>query len=221
MLIAQMDETAQSIILYDENGRRQIHVDLKDIQDFTLDPAVYTRSLKKADLALLCNINYSRPMLKIARDNNVPIATDLHVLSDIDDEYNKDFMETADIFFLSNEDITGREQDFATELVSRYQPEILVIGMGAQGALLYVKQDNSFEIIPPVYTRPIINTVGAGDALFSSFNLFYLQTKDPYLSIRKAMLFASYKIGEKGAASGFLDQNELDRWYKKVYKNQS
>ena len=51
---------------------------------------------------------------------------------------------------------------------------------------------------------PIINTIGAGDALFSSFVHVFSETNDPYLAIQKAVVFASYKIGEPGAAQGFL-----------------
>jgi ribokinase len=66
----------------------------------------------------------------------------------------------------------------------------------------------------------VVNTIGAGDALFSSFLDGFLRTKDPYQALRRAMVFASYKIGEKGAAEGFLSRTELDYWVSKV-ENQS
>ena len=50
----------------------------------------------------------------------------------------------------------------------------------------------------------MVNTIGAGDALFSGFIHFYLKSKNPYQALQKAMLFASYKIGSTGAADGFL-----------------
>ena len=67
------------------------------------------------------------------------------------------------------------------------------------------------ERIPPVFTRPVVNTIGAGDALFSAFLHTYARTRDPYESIHKAVVFASYKIGGKGAAEGFLTDQELER----------
>jgi ribokinase len=63
-------------------------------------------------------------------------------------------------------------------------------------------------------TRPVVNTIGAGDALFSAFIHAYAQSYDPYESIRQAILFASYKIGEKGAAEGFLSVQEFEALYK-------
>jgi ribokinase len=58
-----------------------------------------------------------------------------------------------------------------------------------------------------------VNTIGAGDSLFSSFLHFYLKSKDPYLAIRKAIVFAGYKIGTAGAAEGFLTEVEVDKLY--------
>ena len=85
--------------------------------------------------------------------------------------------------------------------------------LGGKGALLAVKDDNFVERIPAVSTRPIINTIGAGDSLFSSFIHVFSETNDPYLAMRKAVVFASYKIGETGAAQGFLTAVALNDLY--------
>ena len=63
-----------------------------------------------------------------------------------------------------------------------------------------------------MYTRPVVNTIGAGDALFSAFLDSFLRSHNPYDALQKAMVYASYKIGEKGAAEGFLDQKDLSDW---------
>jgi len=51
---------------------------------------------------------------------------------------------------------------------------------------------------------------GAGDALLAAFTHVYARTHDPYVSIQKAMVFASYKIGEASASAGFLDEAGLE-----------
>lgn len=51
------------------------------------------------------------------------------------------------------------------------------------------------------------------------FRLFldrYRRTKDPYAAIRPASVFASYEIGEKEAAQGFLTGPELDEWVRRA-----
>jgi ribokinase len=217
-LVDSLNQTPQSIILYDDEGRRQINVDLKDIQEKEYPIELFNQALSGVSIAVLCNINFSRPFLKLAKENNILIATDVHVLSNIYDEYNKDFMKYANILFLSSEGITERVEDFARKIVCEYNNDILVIGLGKEGALLYVKEDNFMDRFPAVHTREVVNTIGAGDALFSCFIHFYSKTKNPYESLKKAIVFASYKIGARGAAEGFLSEEELDLLYKKIYK---
>jgi ribokinase len=103
----------------------------------------------------------------------------------------------------------GKEEEFLKKLIEAYSQKIIVIGMGEKGALLYVRGDNKIKLYPAVFTRKIISTIGAGDALFSSFLFFYNKYKNPYIACENAIVFASYKIGEKGAASGFLTEKQL------------
>jgi ribokinase len=82
--------------------------------------------------------------------------------------------------------------------------------------LLSVRSDNFIERIPAVPTRSVVNSIGAGDALFSAFIHFYIRNRDPYEAIQKAVVFASHKIGKKGAAEGFLGHDELEKLYKEL-----
>jgi len=212
-----MPHTAQSVIIYDPEGRRQIHTDLKDIQKSVYPVEIFDQEMETCDLLALCNVNYSRPLLERALRAGKPIATDVHTISKIKDEYNQDFMQAANILFMSDENLPTFPEDWARQVKNAYDTEILVIGLGADGVLLSVRDDNFMGRIPTVTTRPIINTIGAGDALFSSFIHSYLQSGDPYKAIQKAIVFASYKIGEKGAAEGFLEQDGLENLYLEKY----
>ena len=201
-------ETSQSIILYNEN-KRKIILDLKNLQEVKYPVEKVSEIINDIDMAVLCNINFSRDLLKIVKKHGKTIASDVHVVYDINDSYNKDFMAYSDILFLSNENILGKERDFLQELIKTYNNKIIVVGMGENGLLLYVRENNEIKHYPVAKTRKIVNTIGAGDALFSAFIYFYNITKDVYYSIEKAIIFASYKIGEKGAAEGFLTEEEL------------
>lgn len=215
LVIAQLDQTAQSVILYDGEGRRQIHVDLKDIQEQTYPPALFEEALPHCSLAVLCNINFTRPMLAQVRQAGKAIATDVHTISDLEDPYNQDYMAAADILFMSHERLPVEPEEWVRRLLNRYGAAVIVVSLGAEGALLAVRADNFMERIPAVTTRPIVNTIGAGDALFSCFVHEYNQTADPYPAIEKAIVFASYKIGATGAAEGFLTEEELNQLVKR------
>ena len=65
--------------------------------------------------------------------------------------------------------------------------------------------------MPAVKTREIVSTIGAGDALFSGFVDGHTRGMDPLTSLKRATVFASYKIGAAGAAEGFLDGDELKK----------
>lgn len=210
-VLAQAAETAQSAILYDGEGRRQIHVDLKDVQEQVYPAALFDAAAADCRLAVLCNINFSRPLLSLARQRGMMIASDVHAVADLDDPYNADFMRAADILFMSHERLPAPPEDWAAAVQSRYATPIVVIGLGADGALLAVKGEPP-QRVPAAITRPVVNTIGAGDALFSAFLHVYTQSGDPHLALRKAVVFASYKIGAAGAAEGFLDAAGLEEW---------
>ena len=208
-----LEQTTQSVIIYEASGRRQIHVDLKNIQEFEYPVDRFEAVLPDNDLAVLCNINFNRPFLARAQAVGIPIATDVHTIYDLEDSYNGAFMAAANILFMSDEKLPCSPEEWVKRVQNRYGTSIIVIGLGGKGALLAVKDDNFVERIPAVSTRPIINTIGAGDSLFSSFIHVYSETNDPYLAMRKAVVFASYKIGGTGAAQGFLTAVALNDLY--------
>lgn len=208
LILQQLSQTPLSVVLYDRSGARRIYCDLKDIQETSYDYSDI--DVSAYDLAAVCNINFSRPLLKKARVAGVRTATDVHVLSDVYDAYNREFMEYADILFLSNEYIIGRERSFAEKLAEIYKNEIIVVGRGSGGALMYVRAEGRFYDMPAAKTEKIVNTVGAGDCLFSTFISMYAKGElPPAECLELAQKAAAHKIGFDGAAEGFMSLKEL------------
>lgn len=205
-----LSATPQSVILVDPDGRRQIHCDLKDIQDIAYPSAQWQAFMHEADVVVPCNINFTRPLMAEAKNRGKLIATDVHVLDDFDDPYNRDYLAAADILFLSHERLPDTPEAAIGEIRRRYQPQILVVGLGAQGALLSEKGSASVhQAARP--SRPVINTIGAGDALFSAFVDQYLRLGSAAAALARAQVYAGWKIGESGASNGLLDQAGLLR----------
>lgn len=209
-----LSATPQSVILYDGTGRRQIHVDLKNAQDMAYPVERLRPAGLGAGLAVLCNVNFTRPLLREAARLGLWVATDVHTLGDLDDDYNRDYMAAAKILFMSDENLPTSPEDWARAVAGRYGNEIIVIGLGGQGALLYVRRDDFIGRFPAQAVRPVVNTIGAGDALFASFLAGYWPTRNPYRALRRALLFAGYKVGGTGAADGFLTADELEQHVK-------
>lgn len=206
----ELKETPVSAILYDPEGKRQIYCDLKDIQekDYVYDNE---QKIEEYDVLVICNINFNRSLLKQAKRSGKIIATDVHTLSDLDDSYNKDFMECADILFLSDEQLPLPAEDFVLQLKEQYLAQIIVIGRGSEGALMYQRNEDKVTILPAVQVGEVVNTVGAGDALFSSFLHYYGKGMEPVEALKRAEIFAAAKIRENGAANGFIDEREVER----------
>ena len=208
-------ETPSSVVLYDETGKRQIYCDLKDIQEASYDfPEDICRGM---DIVAACNTNFNRKLLPLAKAAGVTVATDVHVLSNIWDDYNREFMEYADILFLSDEGIGADYRGFLTELERAYGTKIIVLGRGSKGAAMYLKEQNRFYELPAVQVGPVVNTVGAGDALFSAFLHYYAQGRSPQAALIRAQLFASAKIGVSGASKGFVTEAEIEGLYEKYF----
>jgi ribokinase len=218
-VLQKLEQTPQSVILYDSQGNRQIHTDLKDIQEQIYPPTEAEQALTACDVAVLCNINFSRPLLVKARRLGKPIATDVHAVSDLEDDYNCDFMQFADILFMSHEKLPLAPEEWIRLVRDRYPARIIVIGLGSRGCLLAERGREEVEHIPAVSTRPVQNTIGAGDALFSAFLHAFFGGDSASEALQKAVVFASHKIGEVSAADGFLDADGLEALYRQTRPN--
>lgn len=213
-----LEKSSQTIIAYDD-GFRKFFIDLKDVQqtDLSVD---YVQAVSESDTVIASNINYARPVIEKAKKLGKIIAVDIHDQNDAEDEYNKFFMENAEILFMSNEKIVSRERTFLKQLIQLYDAKIIVIGMGNNGALMYDKNEG---IIYQYFSKTVTNVnciFGTGDAFFASFMHFYCKNASARLALNLAMTFAENKIQYKGPGTGLLTEDELintsiNRKYKK------
>lgn len=162
---------------------------------------------------MACNTNFNRPLLWQAKRAGKTVATDVHVLYNIHDDYNRDFLQCADILFLSDEGIGDDYRPFLTELARTYGNGIIVLGRGGKGAAMYLRSEDRIYELPAVRVGEIVNTVGAGDALFSTFVHYYAKGMTPMEALIRAELFASAKIGTSGASKGFVTEGEIEALY--------
>lgn len=196
-----MEHTCTSTVLYDDNGDRRIFCDLKDIQEQEIEDTD-----EEFDAYVLTNINFNAKLIEKYHKLGKPVFTDVHAISDIKDEYNSRFMRNADVLFLSDENVDN-PQEFIKEIENEYKNKVVVMGCGAQGALMMY--DGVLTQIDAIKLKGVVNTVGAGDALFSAFVHFYLKGLEPIECLKFATVFASYKISKSGGAEGFLSEKDL------------
>ena len=203
--------TAAAAVLHDGEGRRQVHCDLKDLQEREYDFAI--APVEEADMVVACNIHFSRGLLRRAKDLGKPVATDVHVLGDPDDAYNREFMAAADVLFLSDEGAGENPRGLMEALAGRYGNRVVAMRRGAKGALLLHR--GRFTELPAWDVGGARNTVGAGDALFAAFLHHYARGMAPEEALDRAQLAAAMKIRRSGGGEGFPGAAEWEAEWKK------
>jgi acarbose 7IV-phosphotransferase len=184
-IVPMLDETPQSIVLFDKDGKRMVTTDLKEIGKIVYPLDVSERAVRGCRFAIMTNVNFSRALLPVARAASATIATDLQTASESSREYDADFLEAADVIFASHQKLSLAPEDFLSSVWDRSPARVAVIGMGQAGALLGVRGEKA-KRVPAMQIRSVVNTTGAGDALFSCFVHFYFDGEEPILALRKA-----------------------------------
>lgn len=206
-----LEETALSAVLIDGEGHRAIIYDPKAIWEQEIPVELFGRALE-GSCGVIFGLNaFGLPLVARAQASGLPIYTDLQTRTAPDGPAASVLLRAATVVFASAEELEGPPADWLAAALSFPQVQVAVLSMGAEGALLATLEGPPLHL-PAVATRPVVSTLGAGDALFSSFAHHHLLGMAPAEALRRAMTFASYKIGAPGAAEGFPSPAELERW---------
>ena len=165
-----------------------------------------------SDMVVLSNANFCRPFINVAKEFDKKIAVNIHTYNPEKEKYNVDFLENANILYFSDDTIETDPFDFVRGIADKYNTDIIILGQGAKGLILYDRHRDINVHYDTVKTNEVVNTTGAGNALFACFLHYYQETGDSTLAIKNAMLFASYKIGYMGTSIGFMTVEQLEQW---------
>jgi ribokinase len=203
--------TPESVVLFDRHGRRAIFGDLAGVPDLEMPPGILESVAPGCRVAVLANVNWTRRLLAPVADRGIRIVTDLHDVSSLDEPYDRDYLEHADVVFLSHERLEAEPVDVAAEIHRRHGTSMVVVGLGAGGALLW-RPGSSPIRVPAASPRRVVATTGAGDALLSAFVHFaFVRGHDPGAALRAAAVFAGWKVGAAGGSEGFVDEEAVGR----------
>ncbi|WP_045876458.1 PfkB family carbohydrate kinase [Pseudofrankia sp. DC12] len=207
--VIETAHTPTSGVLVDKAGARQVHTDLKDLPDAVYPPERFTQLLDGARLAVLSTIGFARPLLACAKAAGMPIAVDVQTITGVDDAYSQPWLRAADILFCSAERLDSDPSVFAGAVFDQFPAQIIVVGLGSAGALLAVRGHPSRRL-PAVAPYGVVDTTGAGDALFAGFLHSWLEGHDPDLAAERAVVVAGCAVGTPGAALHVTDAQVTD-----------
>ena len=211
-IVPQMNETPTEVVLYDKDRRQQIFEDLKDLRDNVYDMSMVAPIAESCDMMVLANANFCRPFAKAAGERRKPIAVNIRSYDPEKEKYNTDFLEPAKILYFSDDTLAEDPYAFIERISSTYGTEIIILGQGSEGLILYDRTQNLRVHYKTVKTNEVVNTIGAGNALFACFLHYYMENGDSVNAIKNALLFASYKIGYMGTSNGFMTTDQLEQW---------
>lgn len=201
--------SSMGVALVAPDGSRMGLPHLEPVNQVTYTFEVLREAARDAGLLVLTNAKFIRPIVRAAAGLGVPIAVDVHLIADLPDEYNRPWLEAAEIVFCSHESLPCPPERWIAGLFERYpRCGLACVGLGARGALLGTR-DGAVVRVEAMTPRGIVNTSGAGDALFATFLHVWLRTKDPVRALRTAVLHAGWKIGHHLPVAATLTGVEL------------
>ncbi|MCR5746593.1 MAG: carbohydrate kinase family protein [Lachnospiraceae bacterium] len=207
-----LDNTPTQVVLYDKDRREQIFEDNKGLREAEYDMAMVPPMVAACDMVVLSNANFCRPFIDTAVEYEKKIAVNVHTYNPDKEIYNEDFLKHADILYFSDDTLEDEPFDFVRGIADKYKTDIIILGQGAKGLILFDRHRDINLHYDTVKTNEVVNTTGAGNALIACFLHYYQETGDSLLAIKNALLFASYKIGYMGTSNGFMTTEQLEQW---------
>ena len=217
-ILPVLDTLPSSVVLYDKERNQQRFKDRKNASSAVYPLEIFEERARLADMVVLTNAAVCKNFLNTAKKMNKKIAVNFREYREETMDFNGAFMEEADIIYISDSHIVDASDSFIQSLSKKYDPEIIIMGQGAKGLIIYSKQNDILAHYNTVKTNKVVNTVGAGNALFSCFLHYYAHKADPIYAVKCALLFASYKIGFMGSSNGFMSQEQLQQWYELIWR---
>jgi ribokinase len=211
-IVPQMRETPTEVVLYDKDRKQQVFEDIKDLRENVYDMSMVAPITNECDMMVLANANFCRPFAKEAAIHGKPIAVNIRNYNPEKEKYNTDFLEPAKVLYFSDDTLTEDPYEFIDRMANTYGTEVIILGQGSEGLILFDKTKDIRAHYKTVKTNEVVNTIGAGNALFACFLHFYMETSDSVNAIKNALLFASYKIGYMGTSNGFMTIEQLEQW---------
>lgn len=207
--------TGRSINFMNQDGRRKNFYDGKGHMHLQPDLGICRALLSRSRLAHFHIPNWARLLLPIAKELGVTIACDIQDVVCVDGAYRRDFMEHADILFLS-----AVNQPDTAALIAAFleiKPgQIVIVGLGSEGCALGTQEGIRF--FPAVeMAKPVVDTNGAGDGLAVGFLCSYvLDGYNLVDSILRGQITARYTCTLKASTSDLITRQRLERYYREL-----
>lgn len=160
----KLDDGDRVFLDYNEGGVRSRHI--YELDEFDME------YLAQFDLVHSGNYCYMESQLPKIKEAGLPLSFDFS--DDSDDAYYEKIAPLVTYAFCS---FPGNDEETKEHLkkVASYGPKIVCASRGAKGCMLYA--DGKFYVQEATPLEKVVDTMGAGDSLITTFMVGYLDAK--------------------------------------------
>lgn len=201
--------TARSVNLMGSDGSRINFYDGRGHRSITVDPSLAEQLFTGSRLAMFHLPDWARTLLPVAKRAGAVVACDLQDVRDPDDEYLTDFVEGADILFVSSTHHLN-PAPMLKQLVRRSNGSMVVCGRGGLGVAIATTE--GIRVYPPPRVDlPVIDTNGAGDALAVGFLVAHeLEGRPVEEAVQRGQLAARWTCAQRASSSDLVTREQLE-----------
>lgn len=207
--------TSRSINFMYADGRRKNFYDGKSHMTLQPDLAICRPVLAGARLAHFNIPHWARTLLPLAKELGVTISCDIQDVVQLDDPYRQDFIEAADILFLSAVNQPDPKH-LIEDLLARKPEQVVVMGRGAQGCAVGGRA--GIQLFEPVAgPEPVVDTNGAGDSLAVGFlSSYVLEGRSVEDSVLRGQIAARHKCSQRARSDTLITSEALDERFREL-----
>lgn len=158
--------TPRSVLLQAEGGQRAAFSDLAGVAEARVDSPEVLAALRTADVAVLGNVDFSLPLIPVAKGAGVPVVVDLQDVRDVRAP-ELDAFTAADVLTMANTYHVGDEATALRALRERGARGFLVVTMGTAGLMILPPDEDEPCGVTVVPAREVTTTEGAGDVFLA------------------------------------------------------
>jgi len=201
--------TARSVNLMGSDGSRINFYDGRGHRSIAADPALAEKIFAGSRLAMFHLPDWARTLLPVAKRAGAVLACDLQDVRDPDDDYLTDFIEGADILFVSSTHHLN-PAPMLKQLVRRSNGSMVVCGRGGLG--VEIATTEGIRVYPPPRVDlPIVDTNGAGDALAVGFLVAHeLEGRPVEEAVQRGQLAARWTCAQRASSSDLVTREQLE-----------
>ena len=201
--------TARSINLMGSDGSRINFYDGRGHRSIAVDQALAAELFAGSRLVMFHLPDWARHLLPTARSAGAVIACDLQDVRDPGDEYLTEFIEGADILFVSSTHHLN-PAPMLKQLVRRSNGSMVVCGRGGLGVAI-ATSDGIRVYPPPRIDLPVVDTNGAGDALAVGFLAAHvLEGRPVEEAVQRGQLAARWTCAQRASSSNLVTSGQLE-----------